>query len=65
MSRYLVTSKIRVTYGVDAENEKEAKKGVIAELKDLVTRLNNTEVVGLGAKFTTHEYDTYMEELPF
>ena len=65
MNRYLVTSKIRVVLGVDGKSEKEAHKTAMAELKDLVTQLNQSEIVGLGAKFEVSDFDTNAEELPF
>ena len=65
MDRYFVTSRVNITFGLDAKNESDAKKTAIAEMKDLIARLTHTESIGLGAKFETSEFDVSVEKLPF
>lgn len=68
MARYLATSKIAVSCGLDAKSEDEAKKIVLAYLSKLTERLNKDEsgMCGLGVKFEIRSWDAgYVEELPF
>lgn len=65
MDRYLVESRITLVYGLDAKREKDAKKAALAEVSNLIERLNQTENLGVGAKFETSQYNITVEKLPF